>query len=91
MQQPQATLPDRSSPNAFRTTARVIGVIYLAGMLIGIPANLLVLSILTGPDQLSTIAASSMLLATCVVFWLCTVGRRRRARGVDVPGAQATQ
>jgi Domain of unknown function (DUF4386) len=73
MQQTQATLPDRSSPRAFRNTARVIGVIYLAGMLIGVPANLLVLSILTGPDQLSTIAASSLLLATCVVFWLCTV------------------
>ena len=74
MQQPQATLPDRSSrPKTFRTTARVVGVIYLAGMLIGIPANLLVLSILNGPDHLSTIAASSLLLATCVVFWLCTV------------------
>jgi hypothetical protein len=73
MQQTQATLPDRSSPKAFRNTARVIGAIYLAGMLIGIPANLLVLSILAGPDQLSTIAASSLLLATCVVFWLCTV------------------
>ena len=47
--------------------------IYLAGMLIGIPANLLILSILNGPDHLSTIAASSLLLATCVVFWLCTV------------------
>lgn len=73
MQQPQATLSDRSSPKTFRTTARVVGMIYLAGMLIGIPANLLVLSILSGPDQLSTIAASSLLLATCVVFWLLTV------------------
>ena len=73
MQQTPVTLQDRSSPNTFRTTARVVGVIYLAGMLIGIPANLLVLSVLAGPDQLPTIAASSMLLATCVVFWLCTV------------------
>jgi hypothetical protein len=73
MKQMQATLPDRSSPKAFRTTARVIGVIYLAGMAIGIPANLLVLSILSGPDQLATVAASSTLLATCVVFWLLTV------------------
>jgi hypothetical protein len=73
MQQTQATLQDRSSPKAFRTTARVVGVIYLLGMAIGIPANLLILSILSGPDQLATIAASSMLLATCVVFWLLTV------------------
>lgn len=73
MQQTQATLPDRSSPKAFRNTARAVGVIYLLGMAIGIPANLFILSILDGPDQLSTIAASSMLLAVCVVFWLVTV------------------
>ena len=73
MQQPQAALQDRSSPTTFRTTARVIGVLYLAGMAIGIPANLLILSILAGPDQLATVAASSMLLAMCVVFWLVTV------------------
>ena len=73
MQQHQATLHDRSSPKAFRTTARVVGVIYLLGMLVGIPANLFILSILDGPDQLSTIAASSMLLAAGVVFWLVTV------------------
>ena len=47
--------------------------LYLAGMVVGIPANLLILSILNGPDQLSTIAASSMLLAMGVVFWLGTV------------------
>ena len=47
--------------------------IYLLGMAIGIPANLFILSILDGPDQLSTIAASSMLLATGVLFWLVTV------------------
>jgi hypothetical protein len=71
--QPQATMPDRLSRNNYRTTARVVGVIYLVGMLVGIPANLFILSILDGPDQLSTIAASSMLLAAGVVFWLVTV------------------
>ncbi len=69
----QGTLVDRYNPKPFRTTARVVGVLYLAGMAIGIPANLLVLSILNGPDRLSTIAASSMLLAMCVVLWLFTV------------------
>jgi hypothetical protein len=73
MQQPQATLQNHSSPNAFRTTARIVGIIYLAGMAVGIPANLLILSILNGPDQLSTIAASSMLLTVGVVLWLGTV------------------
>ncbi|HEX5906235.1 MAG TPA: DUF4386 domain-containing protein [Propionibacteriaceae bacterium] len=47
--------------------------IYLLGMLIGIPANLFILSILDGPDQLSTIAASSMLLAAGVMFWSVTI------------------
>jgi hypothetical protein len=73
MQQTQAIPQDGSSPKAFRTTARVVGVIYLVGMFVGIPANLFVLSILDGPDQLSTIAASSMLLAAGVVFWLVAV------------------
>jgi hypothetical protein len=73
LQQPQATPQDRSNPKAFRGTARAVGVIYLVGMAIGIPANLLILSILAGPDQLSTIAASSMLLATGVLFWSITV------------------
>jgi hypothetical protein len=74
MQNPrQATLADQYNPKPFRTTARVVGVLYLAGMAIGIPANLLVLSILDGPDRLSTIATSSMLLAMCVVLWLFTV------------------
>lgn len=71
--QPQSTVPNRLSRNNYRTTARVVGVIYLLGMLIGIPANLFILSILDGPDQLSTIAASSTLLAAGVVFWSVTV------------------
>lgn len=72
-QQMQAQLSYRSTPRQFRMTARIIGAIYLAGMAIGIPANLVVLSILAGPDQLARIAASSTLLALCVVFWLLTV------------------
>ncbi|HET9302009.1 MAG TPA: DUF4386 domain-containing protein, partial [Propionibacteriaceae bacterium] len=71
--QPQSTVPNRLSRNNYRTTARVVGVIYLLGMLIGIPANLFILSILDGPDQLSTIAASSMLLAAGVMFWSVTI------------------
>jgi hypothetical protein len=71
--QPQSTVPNRVSGNNYRTTARIVGVLYLAGMFVGIPANLFILSILDGPDQLSTIAASSMLLAAGVVFWSVTV------------------
>ena len=71
--QPQSTVPNRVSRNNYRTTARIVGVLYLAGMFVGIPANLFILSILDGPDQLSTIAASSMLLAAGVMFWSVTI------------------
>jgi hypothetical protein len=52
--QPQATTPNRLSRNNFRTTARIVGVLYLAGMVVGIAGNLFIQSILGAPDQLST-------------------------------------
>ncbi len=62
-----------SDAESDRRTARVIGGIYLAGMVIGIGGNVLIQSILTSPDHLSTIAAKSMVLAAAAVFWLATV------------------
>jgi hypothetical protein len=50
-----------------------VGVLYLAGMVVGIGGNILIQSILTAPDGLSSIAASSMLLAVGAVCWLATV------------------
>jgi len=71
--QPHVTTPNRLSRNNFRTTARIVGVLYLAGMVVGIAGNLFIQSILGTPDQLSTIAASSALLAMGAVLWLSTV------------------
>jgi hypothetical protein len=71
--QPQVTAPNRLSRNNYRTTARVIGVLYLAGMVVGIAGNLFIQSILGAPDHLSTIAVNSMLLALGAVLWLSTV------------------
>ena len=71
--QPQATAPNRLSRNNFRTTARIVGVLYLAGMVVGIGGNLFIQSILGAPDHLSTIAANSTLLALGAVLWLSTV------------------
>ena len=71
--QPQVTTPNRLSRNNFRATARIVGVLYLAGMVVGIAGNLFIQSILGTPDQLSTIAASSALLAMGAVLWLSTV------------------
>jgi hypothetical protein len=59
--------------NAYRTTARVVGIVYLAGMVVGIGGNLLILSILDAPDRLSAVSANSMLLAIGAVLWLIPV------------------
>jgi hypothetical protein len=49
--------------NTYRMTARVVGVLYLAGMVVGVVGNGLILSILAAPDHLSTVPTNSMLLA----------------------------
>jgi Domain of unknown function (DUF4386) len=69
----QSTVPSRLSRNNYRTTARIVGVLYLTGMVVGIGGNLFVQSILGAPDHLSTIAANSTLLALGAVLWLSTV------------------
>jgi hypothetical protein len=60
--------------NNFRTTARVVGLIYLAGMVIGIGGNILIQSILGTPDYFSSISPNSMKLAIGAMLWLMTVG-----------------
>ncbi len=73
IQQQEAAVPSRLSRNNYRMTARIVGVLYLAGMVVGIGGNLFIQSILGAPDHLSTIAANSTLLAMGVVLWLSTV------------------
>jgi len=60
-------------PGSDRTTARVVGVLYLAGMVLGIGSNLLIQSVLTAPGGLSRIATSGTLLGVGAVLWLATV------------------
>jgi hypothetical protein len=64
----QSPVSSRLSRNNYRTTARIVGLIYLAGMVVGIGGNVLIQSILGAPDHLSTIAASGMLLALGTVL-----------------------
>ena len=71
--QPQVTAPNRLSRNNYRTTARIVGVLYLAGMVVGIGGNVFIQSILGTPDNLSAIAANTTLLAMGAVLWLSTV------------------
>ena len=56
--------------NTYRTTAKIVGAMYLAGFVVGIGGIVLIQSILGAPDGLSTVSASSMLLAFGAVLWL---------------------
>jgi hypothetical protein len=60
--------------NSYRTTAKTVGIIYLAGMVIGIGGNILIQSILGTPDYLPSISPNSMKLAIGAMLWLMTVG-----------------
>jgi hypothetical protein len=68
--QMQATLQGRDGPDSYRTTARIVGVVFLAGMTVYVTGNVLVQSILAAPDHLSTVPANSMLLAIGAMLML---------------------
>src|SRR6266508_4342421 len=53
-----------------KTTARTVGVLFLAGMVVYIVGNGLCQSILAAPDHLSTVPANSMLLAIGAMLML---------------------
>jgi hypothetical protein len=57
----------------YRTTARVVGAVYLAGFVVGIVGIMLIQSVLGAPDHLSTVTANSMTLAFAAVLWLLAV------------------
>jgi hypothetical protein len=59
--------------NTYRTTARIVGLLFVAGMVAGIGGNVLILSILAAPDPLSNVSANSMLVAVAASLWLMTV------------------
>src|SRR5438477_4500517 len=68
--QMQATVQDRVGPESYRTTAKIVRVIYLAGLVVGIGGSILNLPILDAPDRLAGVAASSTLLAIGALLWL---------------------
>src|SRR5688572_29958720 len=59
--------------NTYRTTATVVGIVYILGFVVGIAGFGLFTSILSAPDHLSTVPANSMLLAFAAVLWLMAV------------------
>ena len=63
----------KAATNTYRTTARVVGVVYLAGFVVGIVGLGLIQSVLGAPDYLATVSANSMLLAFGAILWLLAV------------------
>lgn len=63
----------KAKMNTFRTTARVVGVVYLAGFVVGIGGNIMILSILGAPNHLATITANSTTVAIGAILWLLAV------------------
>ena len=59
--------------NGHRTTARIVGVLYIAGFVVGIGGNILVQSILGAPNHLATLSANSLTVAIGAVLWLMAV------------------
>jgi len=59
--------------NNFRTTAKVVGWVYIAGFIVGIGGNMLIQSNITAPNHLSTVFANSMTLAFGAILWLMAV------------------
>jgi len=59
--------------NNYRTTARVVGVVYLAGFVVGILGNIMIQSIISKPDYLSTVFASGITVAIGATLWLMAV------------------
>jgi len=57
----------------YRTTATVVGVVYLAGFVVGIGGMMLIQSILGAPNHLATVSAHGMTVAIGAVLWLLAV------------------
>ena len=68
--QMQPTAHSRYGPDAYRTTARVVGALFLAGMAVYIVGNGLVQSMLGASDPLSKVAAHSTLVAVGALLML---------------------
>lgn len=57
----------------YRTTARVVGVVYLAGFVVGLGGEMLMQSVLGAPNRLAAVSANSLPLAIGAILWLLAV------------------
>jgi hypothetical protein len=59
--------------NTYRTTAKIIGIIYVLGFVVGIGGEMLIKSVLSTPNHLSIVSASSMTIAIGALLWIMAV------------------
>jgi len=59
--------------DSYRTTAKVVGVVYLVGFVVGIGGNILIQSIIGAPNHLATVSANSLMIAIGALLWLMAV------------------
>lgn len=57
----------------YRTTASIVGVVYLAGFVVGIGGDTLIQSVLGTPQYLTSVSAHSMTLIIGALLWLMAV------------------
>ena len=65
-------MTNKEGMNTYRKTAIVVGVMYLAGFVVGLVGNGLIQSILGAPDHLS-VSANSIMLVIGAILWLMAV------------------
>jgi hypothetical protein len=59
--------------NTYRKTATVVGVVYLAGFVVGLVGTGLTQSVLGTPDHLAAVTTNSMILALGAILWMIAV------------------
>jgi len=62
----------KENTNTYRTIATIVGVLFLAGMIVGVVGNMLIKSILGAPAHLATVSANSFTLAIGAILLLLT-------------------
>jgi hypothetical protein len=69
----QKEMTAKEGTSQYRTTARVVGAMYVAGFVVGIGGEALIQSVLGAPDHLATVSTHSMMVAIGAILWLMAV------------------